>query len=49
MQEVPSRIKERWQADVGEITEDQWKRILKFGPLVSVFSFTKSFTFVIAT
>lgn len=28
--------RDRWAADVGEITDDQWKRILELGPEVSV-------------
>lgn len=29
-------VRARWEADVGEITDYQWKKILEFGPLVSV-------------
>lgn len=28
--------KERWKEDLGEISQEQWRRILEMGPMVSV-------------
>lgn len=36
MLQTLSGTRERWEADVGEIADDQWKRILESGPLVLV-------------
>lgn len=36
MLQMLSGTRERWEADVGEIADDQWSRILEFGRLVSV-------------
>lgn len=34
--ELLSRTREAWEVDVGELGEDQWKRVLGLGPLVSL-------------
>lgn len=36
MLQTLSRTREGWEADVGELADDQWSRILELGPLVSV-------------